>query len=478
MTCCTRRDILHRALTLAACGWMGMEPRPGEGRSRRPDAQRRGEFIFFSHRVFEPGKGRAREIDYIKQFRVCLTNGYANFEGQEREAMQKAGCQLFLYLWFNGFYDKERDQAGEVAPYIRRFPDMVEAFRTIHAHPEWLLNPGRPLEGAGAVQPAYFYDYGHPAFRRYYVRFAQERLRRVGYPGIFFDYIGSWALPDSVKALWRERHPGKSYDGEGGRLLQELRKAIPGLLLFGNQAYRHGTTYYDEIDYDISESHATSFLWGKEATIYVQGEGMQTVRETFYRPWDGPTGYEALSRPRRETMAQRPRVRVFDLNYLQPRYLPTRQTAQVEGQRVAVYAKHVDRPAIFYGYALAKLTGIDAFASDWYAPGYGRDDLYFLDLGRPAEETWREQDTHLIRLYEKGFVLVTRTGEPVRFQPEARLLPKDTSYLWDVYEKRPIPNRRQIVIRPATYPATQSRYPSGRVYLHVPSDCQALGFGG
>src|SRR5262245_42592273 len=138
------------------------------GGARTADAPR-GAFVFFSNRVFAlEGKARTAERTYLRRFRVCLTNGYENFAGTEREALRAAGCELFIYLWFNGYYEKELARTDGEGEYVRRFPDMLEAFRAIHAHPEWLLNPSRPMQGAGAAAPAYFYDYGNPDFRAHY----------------------------------------------------------------------------------------------------------------------------------------------------------------------------------------------------------------------------------------------------------------------------------------------------------------------
>lgn len=457
------------ALLACVCALLCALPAGAQRKKPMPENAKRGDFVFFSNRVFTAeGKERAEEIETIKRFRVCLTNGYENFSGKERDSLRAAGCDLFLYLWFNGYYEKELGFDEREKASIQRYPDLRAAFREIHSHPEWLLNPKQPIQGGGADFPAYFYDYGNPAFRAYYVGFIRERLQKAGYNGVFFDYIGGWALPEAARKLWQARYPKLSYDAAGVTFLKELRAAIPDVKLFGNQAYRLSPDYYDCLDYDISESHGTSFVWGKEARIFVQGKGMQAVRETFYRPWDGPAGYRAISQPRRDMMAQRPRVQVFDLNYLQPWYVPTGAKATVEGKEVPVFAERTDRPAIFYGYALAKLTGITAYASDWYAPGFGQDDLYFLDLGDPVEPMFHEEKDSVVRYFRNGFVVVTRRGGQVSFAPDAKCLPANATGLWDVYERKPVPEgpRGPVTIHPASYPATQSDYPSGRVYLY------------
>lgn len=429
----------------------------------------KGEFIFFSNTVIGQPERYAQDFDYLKRFRVCLTNGYENFTGKELKSLRAAGCEVFLYLWFNGYYKKELGQGAESAE-INHYPPLVEFFKEVHKHPEWLLNPEQAEQGVGAIYPAYFYDFNNAEFRRFYIAFIQKRIQETGYPGIFFDYIGSWALPEKVKDLWKAKYPTRTYDEAGVQFLQELRQAAPEVRLFGNQAYRLTDAYYKYLDYDISESHATSFVWGKEVKIRVQGKGLQTVRETFYRPWDGVAGYKTISQERRERAAGQKQVRVYDINYLQPRYILTGKTEQSGGKAVPVFAESTDRPAIFYGYALAKLTNADSYASDWYAPGYGKDDLYFLDLGKPLGNSFIETKDAVVRYFQKGFVVVTRRAERTAFTPDKTYRPAGATGLWDMYAGKRI---SEVVIQPVYYPATKSYYPSGRVYLYVTDRKQA-----
>ena len=265
-----------------------------------------GDFIFFSNAVFlKPtneveARRRAERLDWIKRFRICLTNGYQNFAGKELEQLHAAGCELFIYRWFNGYYEEELAESVAGQPptsYAAQFPEIVRLFRDIHAHPDWILNHETPIKGNGAVHPAYFYDFGDPAFRQFFAASIRRDLDRAGYDGVFFDYIGDWALPAEVQTLWKKKYSGLTYNEAGLQFLRELRAVIGDRRIFGNQAYRLDEGYYEVLDYDASESLATSFAWGKQ-TRHLTEDGVQDVRDTFYRPWDGPSGYQEISQAR------------------------------------------------------------------------------------------------------------------------------------------------------------------------------------
>jgi len=439
----------------------------------------KGGFIFFTPGVFQKPKNqvearqRNERLEWIKRFRICLTNGYVNFADKDLRELHAAGCELFIYRWFNGFYTSEilaDDTPAATKSYLRQFPEIVKLFRQIHSRPEWLLNPRNPIQGGGATHPAYFYDYANPEFRRFYAESIRRHLETAQYDGIFFDYIGSWALPTEIKGVWETKHPGSTYDEAGIEFLKELREVIGTKRIFGNQAYRLPEAYHDIIDYDASESLATSFVWGKKAKVYMEGMGEKQVLDTFYRPWDGPGGYKETARRRLAMARKMPRMQICDINYLQPWRVPTGETVEVEGKQTPVYTRRTDRPAIFYGYAISKLVGGCVFASDWYARGYGKDDIYFLDLGKPVDARFVETRDAVARYYENGFVVVTRTNGRVHFKPDPKCPPAGITELWDVYEGIRVHDwtwHGTVTVFPAYYPSTRSYYPSGRVYIYL-----------
>jgi len=432
-----------------------------------PTPLRRADFVFFPSTIFSDPAIKAKYFNYIKRFRVCLTNGYDAFTGRDLAELKRASCDLFFYRWFNGYYETELSDSMYVS-----YPHVVDGYRVINSHPDWLLNPTNPIQGGGAVTPAFFYDWGNPQLRKYFVDFVHRSFDYTGYNGVFFDYIGDWALPAAILPIWSEKHPDLSYNEAGALFVQELRASMTSeQRIFGNGTYRlqNARTFYESLDFDVTESYGTSFFWGDQATIYLEGAAMTPIYETFYRLWDGDAGYrEYIAWPLSEITGAP--VEFFEIDYMQPRYAPTGDTVVVDGVARPVFRAETDRAAIYYGYSLSKLNNISNFNSDWYSAAIGLGEVYFSDLGRPLETSYRELPEVVVRYFEKGFVLITRGTDQVSFAPDVAMIPQTSRTLWDDYAGGAVPNwSRQanaVTVNPQTYPATGGHHPSGRVFLY------------
>ena len=279
---------------------------------------KKGDFVVFHWDVFTDPEVHAQYFDYIKKFRICFTNGYRNFAGKDLKELHEAGCELFFYRWFNGYYEAAVDPSSEQFAYYKPFPKMVERFKHIHSHPEWLINPDQAFKGP--LYPAYFYDYHNPEFRKYFIQWIQEDFVKTQYDGVYLDFTGGTALPAEIVNLWNEKYPEMTYDEAGILFLCKLRESIGDKKIFGYHAYLLPDGYYEILDYDATESHVATMVWGKEAEIYVEGEGMRKILDTYYRYWDGsgkssiPTflydpsnGYFDISKRRREMARKHPK---------------------------------------------------------------------------------------------------------------------------------------------------------------------------
>jgi hypothetical protein len=302
-------------------------------------------------------------------------------------------------------------------------------------------------------------------------------------------------LPEKARDIWRKKHPDTDYNQAGGMFVAELRKAIPGRPIMTLMAYRDGG-YYPHIDYDLEESYGTARIyWGGDelemkiyidmkdaprnalqdvfahlrADVHLEDEGLQRARETFFRPWDGRSGYKEHDKLRREAERRHPHVKGIDLNYLHPWYVATGATKELGGEVYPVYTTRINRPAIFYGYALSRLSDRIPSTSEIRSPARVRDGIFFLDLGRPLEDDYRELEDVAVRYFENGFVVVTRGNGVVRFRPDEEMIPEGTSGLWDAYEGVPAWEwelQKAVSIHPDFFPAVDTYRPSGRVYAY------------
>jgi hypothetical protein len=449
-----------------------------------------GDFIFYPLQVHTDPVAKQAYFDYVKRFRVLLTNGYDVFSGDDLAQLKQGGSQLFVYRWFEGYYVQEA-QFGH--------PAVKPMYDEVGKHPDWLINPNAPTAGNGATLPAYFFDWANPDLRAFYIDFLLSTLNANGYDGVFFDYLGDWGLPAQISDMWQLKHPEITYNEAGGLFLAELRKAMGSRPIFGNAGYKADKAdvnahFYDSLTYDTTESYGTSFT-GKSAVIYLEGKGPTQVTESYYRPWDGVAGYkDDMEGATFGPIPQQNGVVTFlPIDYVQPAYQPTGEYAMVDGSPVPVYREAPDRAAIFYSYALAKLHNMSSFASDWASwngdpSSFRPQDVYLADLGQPLEAGYRELPDAVVRYFQNGFVVVTRTNsynaapaatpvatgsaDPVRFTPDPAMVPAGVTGLWNLYTNSAVakwaPGRKSAVtIKPVLYPATGSYYPSGRVYMYT-----------
>jgi hypothetical protein len=293
------------------------------------------------------------------------------------------------------------------------------------------------------------------------------------------------------------KHPEQTYNEAGAAFLRELRAAMGDRPIMGNQAYRldNAADWYTSLTADVTESYGTAATWGKQASIYVDDRGQTTVQETYYRPWDGGNGYKSVMESKTVGPANKvpgTGVAFYPIDYVEPRYVFTGQYLDNgDGTQTPIFHREEDKPAIYYAYAAAKMYGFESYATDWASwqgdpSSFGRDDVYFFDLGAPLEAKYRETADVAVRYFKNGFVVVTRnnrhdnqlspdngptgSGDPVEFTPDPSMIPSGTTALWDAYDRAAVPGwsaaAPAVEIRPDRYDTTGSYYPSGRVYLY------------
>jgi len=403
-----------------------------------------GQGAFAFHYAYQLSES---DLRWLAKFRVVVLA--RALPAPDVQRLQRAGVTLFLYEWLTGFY---RD----------RHSGPWENF-LVGSKPSWLLNPQGPVAGPDNSGRAYYYDPAVADLTSAWALELSRRLERGAAAGVFFDLVGRGSVPERLLQSYTERHPATPFDAALAGQIRALRTSRPSTLIFTNQGYRLPEFYLPVADYDLSESLMTSTVGGQAVEVFIDGRGLVRTHETFYRTWDALRPIIASV----DAAAKRhnPGVRLMHLNYVAPRFQPTGQTRLVKGTNHPVFRETLDRAAIHYAFAAAKLWGHDSFS----ALGdvlLVRDDVYFADLGDPLGPTWEERDGLVIRYYRKGAVVVNPSGDPRVARLESPLVPRDVSDLWDCYADRPV-GGLTVTVEPTVSPVSRVRYPAGRVYLHL-----------
>ncbi|HEX6640271.1 MAG TPA: hypothetical protein VF215_04120, partial [Thermoanaerobaculia bacterium] len=168
--------------------------------------------------------------DFFGRFDVLVT--HEPLPLTQVAELHRRGTKLALYEWAVAFYASRRTQWDERAT---------------------LLNQ-RPLHGGvgDADADAFYYD---PAAREHASgrsRAIAERLRIIGYDGIFLDTTTAGSVHPDALGEYNRRHPDLAYDDAFAQFLRALRAELP--LILTNQGYRDAAHYLPYVDYDVTES--------------------------------------------------------------------------------------------------------------------------------------------------------------------------------------------------------------------------------
>lgn len=229
-----------------------------------------------------------QQLAWFGRFDVVVTHD--PLPRAQVDALHARGTKLVLYEWSVAFYRS----------LVRRGSFQERMLAT-----SALLNP-RPLRGhlGASDSDAFYYD---PATREHRVerpRAIAERLREVGYDGVFLDTTTVESVQPEARAEYEKRHPDLPYDAAFAQFLRSLRRELRDGIIMTNQGYRDAKHYLPFADYDVAESLIT---WPRSGTF-------------AFRPWNDPndlwnsTAYlmRKLIVP---AMTKHPRVRFVQLNY-------------------------------------------------------------------------------------------------------------------------------------------------------------------
>jgi len=302
------------------------------------------------------------QLEWYGRFEVVVTHD--PLPHAQVEALHARGARLVLYQWAVAFY--------------RSLVARGSWEETLLAERGALLNARGLRGGSGASDAdAFYFDPASRAQRAARARVIAQRLRDVGYDGVFLDTLTVANVHAEAAAEYRRRHPDVPYDAAFAQFLKLLRKELAGGVIVTNQGYRDAVHYLPYADFDVTESLFT--------------------HEGRLRAWNDPRDrWNSIDFVMRTmvvpAMRRYPRVRFVHLNYL-----PRTDDADVLA------------PA-----ALARLYGSDAFVAMPDVVATPAASLYFLDAGKPLTPIRRAAGGEAAyRWFEHLLVAVNASAQPL-----------------------------------------------------------------
>ncbi len=283
-----------------------------------------------------------KQLDFFGRFDVLVTHD--PLPRKQVGALHERGTKLALYEWTVAFY-RTLVQKGSWQERLLRDRAKLLNRSALRGH-----------AGAGDADAFYYdpHDYAEPRSNA-----IVQRLRAIGYDGVFLDTTTAESVHPEALAEYRRRHE-EPYDAAVARFLAALR--AKDVLIVTNQGYRAAEHYLPYAHYDVTES-------------------------LLSRPWHDETN------------------RWNSVDFLVPELiLPA--AARYPGVRFVHlnYGKDVETIV-----ATARLFDQEAFVASSDVASTVFSDCYFFDFGKPAGAIRRDGLTWR-RDFERGRVIVSPAG--------------------------------------------------------------------
>lgn len=391
------------------------------------------------------------DVDYLSWFDVIVTHDLQDAETVK--ALRAGGGKVFFYEWLPAFYYDGNPDSWERRVYRNR--------------ETWTLDPDDsdpdPM-GERYQCRDFFYDMANRRMIARRIDHLSRLAKKHGYDGIFFDWGSGWhALQEHDYTFLTEeferRHPNVTYDQGVASFLRGLRRK--GLYVILNGGFRSENAQLDRYaDADVVESMFTTDECDSPQEIYVEGEGVQEVCDTWFN--DVTSSADLAQRLPSRAAAVNPDIRFFFLNYAFPFY---RDTGVTDYTGEKVYERTPDRQAIFYALALSYLGNAGGFTNGPYVSLEDvRDDVYLESLGTATGDPMEIGDTAFLRHFTSGFVVVS--DEDMTTDVE---IPSGVTAVIDLYDSNRIEvsaGSVDITLTSETYPSG-SKHPIGRIYRYA-----------
>ncbi len=294
-------------------------------------------------------------------------------------------------------------------------------------------------------------------------------LKKKAYNGVFFDWASSKFLSEPENKMMynfvKTHYPKQSYLEQVHKFYTALHKR--GVFIVTNQAFRDNALLAS-VDYDMTESYITT-VEKFQGSMQIDGKNVKETDITRYYPIyansqtiDDSLSFLKLLDSYKKKYRKDGFKNFIYMNYLAPKYVVI-----ASGQYKTVKPKN----AIYYGYAMGKLTASIVYGEVQQNRVLERDEIYFYDLGKPLGNTYQPLNAlhGYIRFFEKGFVLVSSAYKRRKFiKVFSDFIPKKEK-IYDAYNNKWLLNSREGVVIELDFEKdvfTKKSLPLGRVFLY------------
>ncbi len=415
-----------------------------------------------------PALSEKKDIKWAKNFQMVEMGGVDDFK-ITKELLKKRGILNIKYHigydWMPATYYYTNGENR----------DFVKWLYTDRFH--LTLNPNGPFVHCKKNHynwcKDYYYDYGNELLIDKRVENLMKNLKRSGFNGLFFDWAsGSFINNKNFKIMknnFEKKHKKKNYFIQIAKFYKKLKKEK--IFFVTNQAFRQEKYLLKNIIYDMTESYITTNRT-KKMDIQIVGKGwIHLVDTTDYYPIyknsksikDSLHFIDILTSYKNKYKKYGFKNFIY-LNYIAPKYERVYST-------MPIYRLKKPKNAIYFGYAMAKLTNNIVYAQISKNKELEKDSVYFYDLGSVLGKKYIKINPYdiYIRFYTNGFVVASEAYNKNKYIKITSDFIPNNKFIYNPYDDNWIKSGKHSVTIKISYEKdtfTQKKLPTGRVFLY------------
>jgi len=319
----------------------------------------------------------------------------------------------------------------------------------------------------------YYYNYGDKEILEKRAKDLSSNMKTKGFNGLFFDWASGGFINSKeyigLKRRFYKLNPDKNYFKMIAKFYRELKKRK--IFFVTNQAFRQEKYLLKYITYDMTESYITTDTKIKKR-VQIAGKGwVDSIKVTNYYPIyknsknlkDSLHFIDLLTKYKKSYKKYGFKNFIY-LNYIAPRYEKIYES-------MPLYAEKKPKNAIYFSYAMAKLTDNLVYAELSSNRKLERSDIYFYDLGEVLGKKYEKIDSigGYIRFYKNGFVVVSSAQKStIYLKIKSKYIPNN-SYVFNPFENIWLKSGDENLVVKIDYlkdAFTKKTLPAGRVFLY------------